>query len=107
MAETPVDDLAVALCYDPAAGRLPFVSAKGRGAVARQIRDIAAQYRIAIHKDRELTQILAGLDVGSPIPVAAFAAVAEILAYLFRINRAHDRDEAGKEMSDDVEHSGG
>ena len=106
MAEVPVDDLAVALCYDPATGRLPFVTAKGRGAIARQIRDIAAQRRIAIHQDRELTQILAGLDVGSPIPVAAFAAVAEILAYLFRINQAHDRGTADKEPLDDVELDG-
>jgi flagellar biosynthesis protein len=44
-----------------------------------------------VRRDAELVQVLAALDVGRPIPAAAFAAVAEILAYLYRL----DKDAAG------------
>ncbi|MEZ5905168.1 MAG: EscU/YscU/HrcU family type III secretion system export apparatus switch protein [Geminicoccaceae bacterium] len=62
------------------------VTAKGRGAIAAQILGIAAASGIPIERDPDLVTILAKLDVGSPIPTAAFAAVAEILAHLYRAN---------------------
>jgi flagellar biosynthesis protein len=84
----PDPDLAVALRFDPADGLLPHVTAKGRGAVARQIVELARRHGIALRHDPDLAQILGKLDVGSPIPAAAFAAVAEILAYLYHLNRS-------------------
>ncbi len=85
------DDYAVALRYrqpgDPAGScGLPEVTAKGRGAIAAQILGIAAANGIPIERDPDLVTILEKLDVGSPIPTAAFAAVAEILAHLYRAN---------------------
>lgn len=84
-------EVAVALRYDPAQGGLPQVTARGRGAVAAQILALAAEHGIPVRRDAELVQVLAALDVGRPIPTAAFAAVAEILAYLYRL----DKDAAG------------
>jgi flagellar biosynthesis protein len=80
--------MAVALRYRPEAGRLPEVAAKGRGAVAAQIEAIARAHGIPVERDADLAQILHLLDVDSPIPTAAFAAVAEILAELYRTNVA-------------------
>lgn len=85
------DDYAVALRYLPpghpsGTGGLPKVTAKGRGAIAAQIRSIAAANGIPMERDADLVAILAKLDVGCPIPTVAFAAVAEILAHLYRAN---------------------
>ncbi len=85
------DDYAVALRYRHASDTagpsgLPEVTAKGRGAIAAQILGIAAANGIPIERNPDLVTILKTLDIGSPIPTAAFAAVAEILAHLYRAN---------------------
>lgn len=82
---------AVALGYDRHGGDLPRVLAKGRGAIAAQIVAIAEEHGVAIHRDEDLVEVLDKLEINAPIPVAAFAAVAEILAHLYRLN-----DDLGK-----------
>lgn len=77
-------ELAVALRYDPDGPDLPRVAAKGRDAVAAQIVSIATAHGVAIRRDGDLAALLATLELDSPIPIAAFAAVAEILAHLYR-----------------------
>jgi flagellar biosynthesis protein len=84
-------DIAVALRYDKGGEDLPRVAAKGRGAIAQQIVAIAEEHGIAVHRDGDLVGVLDQLEVNAPIPVAAFAAVAEILAHLYRVN-----DEMGR-----------
>lgn len=80
-------DLAVALRYEPSGSDLPRVAAKGRGAIAAQILAIAEANGVAVRRDQDLAALLNMLEVDSPIPVAAFAAVAEILAHLYRANQ--------------------
>ena len=80
-------DLAVALSYVGGNDAAPRVLAKGRGALAAQIVAIARDHGVAVRRDRDLAALLATLEVDSPIPVVAFAAVAEILAHLYRANR--------------------
>ena len=65
----------------------PRVVAKGRGAIAAQIVALAREHRVAIRRDQDLAALLGALQIDCPIPVAAFAAVAEILARLYRANR--------------------
>lgn len=90
-------DLAVALRYDPECSDPPKVAAKGRGAIAAQIVAIAQDHGVAVRRDRSLAQVLDTLEIDSPIPVAAFAAVAEILAHLYRANqRLASRDEPAR-----------
>ena len=66
----------------------PRVLAGGRGAIAEQILNIAFAQGIRVREDPDLAQLLAALDVDSEIPVQAFAAVAEILVYVYRANGA-------------------
>lgn len=82
---------AVALGYDRDGDDLPRILAKGHGAVAAQIVAIAEQHGIHVHRDEDLVEVLDRLEIDAPIPVAAFAAVAEILAHLYRLN-----DDMGK-----------
>ncbi|MFM9889387.1 MAG: EscU/YscU/HrcU family type III secretion system export apparatus switch protein [Rickettsiales bacterium] len=79
---------AVALGYDRATDDAPMVLASGRGAAAEQILAIAFDRGIKVREDAELVEILSLVDVDSPIPLEAFAAVAEILAYVYQANAA-------------------
>ncbi len=88
-------DLAVALCHDPARRDLPRVTAKGRGAIAAQIVAVAEANGVPVRRDRDLAQILGALELDAPIPVAAFAAVAEILARIYGANGQAAGREAG------------
>jgi len=84
----PVDpkQLAVALKYDPAPDASPEVVATGRGAVAEQILQLAFSEGIKVREDADLVQILSVLEIGEEIPVETFAAIAEILTYVYRAN---------------------
>ncbi|MGI9490821.1 MAG: EscU/YscU/HrcU family type III secretion system export apparatus switch protein [Geminicoccaceae bacterium] len=77
---------AVALRYERKGDDLPKVVAKGRGAIADQIIAVAKENGVVVRQDQDLVDILDQLEINAPIPVAAFAAVAEILAHLYRIN---------------------
>jgi flagellar biosynthesis protein len=83
--------IAVALSYDPQSGESPTVVATGKGAVAEQILNIAFANGIKVRKDSELVEVLSLLDVDSPIPIEAFSAVAEILAYVYKANALHSQ----------------
>lgn len=81
--------VAVALQHDPESAAAPRVVAKGRGALAEQILQIAFDRDVKVRSDADLAQILAAVDLDSEIPLEAFAAVAEILSYVYRAqNRA-------------------
>ncbi len=77
--------VAVALHYDGDEAP-PKVVASGRGAVAEQILALAFANGVRVREDANLAEILAAVDVDAEIPLEAFAAVAEILAYVYRAN---------------------
>ena len=86
--QQPAIQKAVAIEYDRQSGDAPLVTASGKGAVAEQILRIAFDRGIKVREDAELVEILSLVDVDSPIPLEAFAAVAEILAYVYNANAA-------------------
>jgi flagellar biosynthesis protein len=79
---------AVAIANQPGDRQLPRIVASGCGLVAEQILEIAFAQGVRIREDADLIEILGGLDVDSEIPLEALAAVAEILAYVYRANGA-------------------
>lgn len=85
------EKLAVALKYQRDKHDAPVISAKGKGYMAEAIIALAKQYNIEIREDRDLAQMLEKLDIDTPIPLEAYAAVAEILAYVYRANDAMKR----------------
>ncbi len=91
----PPDQVAVALTEGRETEGLPRIVASGRGAVARQILEIAFANGLKVREDADLAEILSAIDIDSDIPLEAFAAVAEILSYIYRANAtygAYDRD---------------
>ena len=77
---------AVALRYDGDSRSAPDVVAKGKGEVAEQILKLAKKHGVPVREDRDLLQLLAVCDVGDEIPLELYTAVAELLAYLYRLN---------------------
>lgn len=78
---------AVALSYDHTTADAPRIAATGRGAIAEQILAIAFANGVKVREDADLVEILSLIDVDSPIPLEAFAAVAEILRYVYQAER--------------------
>ncbi len=77
---------AVALKHEQGQEDVPRVVASGKGHIAEQIMQIAFDRGIKVREDAELVEILSLIDVDSPIPLEAFAAVAEILAHVYQVN---------------------
>jgi flagellar biosynthesis protein len=77
---------AVALRYEPKRDRAPKLVAKGRGYVAERILELARQYNIPVRQDKNLLQILSRLDLNQEIPAEVYKAVAEILAFIYRLS---------------------
>lgn len=77
---------AVALKYDGKKDRAPRVTAKGRGEIAEKIIAIANEHQIPLYEDKNLIQVLEALDVQTEIPPELYRAVAEVLAFVYRLN---------------------
>lgn len=77
---------AVALGYEPEEDARPKVVASGRGAVAEQILQVAFANDIRVREDADLVEVLSAVDMDAEVPLEALAAVAEILAYVYRAN---------------------
>ena len=77
--------LAVAIDNHSGRSGAPRVVAKGRGALAEQILQIAFDRGVRVRSDADLAEILATMEIDSEIPLEALAAVAEILSYVYRV----------------------
>ena len=80
---------AVSLKYSPAKDRAPKVTAKGWGVVAEKILEVARKHNIPIKEDPDLIQILAKLDIDKEIPPSLYKVVAEILAFVYSVNKKY------------------
>jgi flagellar biosynthetic protein FlhB len=78
--------IAVALKYDMGEGSAPVVVAKGERKMAQKIKDIAREYDIPIIEDKPLARALFRMcEVGDFVPAQLYRAVAELLAYVYRL----------------------
>lgn len=88
----PVRSVAVAISdgTDGQAGKspLPLITAAGRGKIAEQILQLAFDNGIKVRQDSALAEMLAALELDSPVPNEALVAVAEILSYVYSANGA-------------------
>jgi flagellar biosynthetic protein FlhB len=83
-------ELAIALKYDIRTMAAPVVVAKGAGVIAQRIRRLALENGVPIVERKELARVLyKEADVGKTIPTEQFAAVAEVLRYVYRLQGRH------------------
>ena len=79
---------AVALAYHDGAPA-PKVVAKGKGLIAEQIIERAAEAGVFVHESKELVALLMNVDLDSQIPPGLYRAIAELLAWLYHVESAH------------------
>ena len=78
---------AVALRYKPSRDNAPSVVAKGSGLLAEKIIEIAKEHNIPLTKDQQLVEVLSTLDLYQEIPVELYKAVAETLAFIYKMTK--------------------
>ncbi|GKV67782.1 hypothetical protein NCCP2716_02800 [Sporosarcina sp. NCCP-2716] len=79
---------AVALSYMPEQNDAPRVTAKGKGQIADNILEKAKEHGVPIQEDPSLVELLGQLEVNETIPEQLYQAVSEVLAYVYRLDRA-------------------
>jgi flagellar biosynthesis protein len=78
---------AVAIRYDSKEDMAPKVVAKGAGLIAEQILATAEKHTVPVYHNRTLTSMLMAVDLDREIPPAMYKAVAEVLAYVYRLDQ--------------------
>jgi len=82
---------AVALSYNPINSDIPKVIAKGKGKIAENILEQAKTHNIPIQEDPNLVQLLGQLDLNETIPEELYQAVAEVFAFIYRLDQLHEK----------------
>ena len=77
---------AIAILYEDGDGTAPKVVASGKGTIAEKIIETAQEAGIHIQQDANLVELLAKVDVGEEIPVELYQTVAEVLAFVYKVN---------------------
>lgn len=78
---------AAALRYEAKKDAAPKVVAKGSGKIAERILQIAKEHNVPIKDDPQLVEVLSTLDLYQEIPPELYRAVAEILAFVYRMTK--------------------
>lgn len=92
--ENIADKRAVALRYEPQRQQAPKVVAKGRGFVAENILAAAQKNAIPVYQNKSLVNMLMALELDREIPPELYRTVAEVLAYVYRIDKRHQKQKA-------------
>ena len=85
---------AVAMSYKPGMAA-PIVVAKGQDHVAQRIKEIAREHKVPIVENKPLARALfAAVEIGDSIPQELYKAVAEVLAYVYKLKNKGKRRSA-------------
>lgn len=82
----PQPKKAVAILYDEAQSAAPKVIASGKGTLAEKIIETAQAAGIHIEQDANLVEMLSKIDIGEEIPTELYQTVAEVLAFVYKVN---------------------
>jgi flagellar biosynthesis protein len=85
---------AVALGYDKSSESAPKVLAKGKGIIAENIISKANEHGVAIQEDKSLLSLLGKLDIGESIPEELYGAVAEVFAFVYRLDKELEKEKS-------------
>ncbi len=78
---------AVGLQYDKKDNPTPIVNSKGIGEVAQKILEVAKENNVPIYQDTDLIDLLMVLELNQQIPIELYKAVAEVLAFVYKLNK--------------------
>lgn len=78
---------AIALNYKAGVIEAPTIVAKGKGKIAENILNKAKEHNVPIQEDASLVELLGQLDINQSIPEELYQAVAEVFAFVYKIDR--------------------
>lgn len=81
---------AIALTYNPENNNSPTVVAKGKGKIADNILEKAVLNDVPVYEDKNLIELLGNLDLNEAIPEELYEAVAEVFAFVYRLDRNYE-----------------
>ena len=79
-------DKAIAILYNENESAAPKVVASGQGVIAEKIISTARDAGIHIQEDANLVELLSKVPIGEEIPTELYQTVAEVLAFVYKIN---------------------
>ena len=79
-------DKAIAILYNENESAAPKVVASGQGVIAEKIISTARDAGIHIQEDANLVELLSKVSIGEEIPTELYQTVAEVLAFVYKIN---------------------
>lgn len=82
---------AIALAYRQT-DAAPRVVAKGKGLIAEEIIARAKEHGVYVHESPELVALLTQVDIDEHIPPQLYLAVAELLAWLYRLEQGYETE---------------
>lgn len=92
---------AIAMRYDIEKDIAPVILAAGRGEFAEEILKVAEENKIPFYEDKGLADLLLKLEVDTEIPQQLYVLVAEILAFIFRLDQmASKRDKLVRKVKE-------
>lgn len=86
---------AVALRYDARLDSSPRVTARGTGKIAERIIELAREAGVPIREEADLVEVLSRLELNEEIPPDTYIIVAEILAWVYKINKKAGQKDNG------------
>ncbi len=89
---------AVALKYEAERDLAPRVIAKGRGHVAEHILETAQKNSVPVYQDKTLVNMLMALELDREIPPELYKAIAEVMAYVYKMDKSHGQAKAAREL---------
>ena len=93
-----VPQQAVALKYDMERDTAPKVVAKGRGHVAENILAAAQKNAVPVYQNKTLVNMLMALEIDREIPPELYRAIAEVMAYVYRIDKKAKKNKPGPRL---------
>lgn len=90
---------AVALKYEAERDLAPKVIAKGRGHVAEHILETAQKNSVPVYQDKTLVNMLMALEIDREIPPELYKAIAEVMAYVYKIDKSHGQAIAARRLA--------
>lgn len=89
----PERKAAVALRYNVEKDKAPLILASGRGPIAEEILRIADDNKIPLYEDPELAKLLSKLELDAEIPPELYILVAEVLFFVYQLDRMSEKRE--------------
>jgi len=95
---------AIAIRYDAEQDAAPVILAAGRGEFAEDILKIAEDHKIPFYEDKGLADLLLKLEVSTEVPQEMYALIAEVLAFVFRLDQMASKREKFYKRVKELDH---